>query len=193
MAGAVIFDLDGTLTIPLLDFDDIRQEIGIASGPILEALAKMDEPDRARANAILDLHEGQAAQESQLQDGAADTLTALKAAGFPLAILTRNATKWVSLVLKKHGLGVDAMRTRDDGAIKPSAQPVLDLCAELHCQPSESWMVGDYLFDIISGKEANCTTVLMVGDGPVPDYHTQADHVIRQLSELLPLVNQPSQ
>ena len=42
MAGAVIFDLDGTLTIPLLDFNRIRQEIGISDGfPILEALATM--------------------------------------------------------------------------------------------------------------------------------------------------------
>jgi len=192
MAGAVIFDLDGTLTIPSLDFDVIRQEIGIAGGPILEALAEMNKPDQARARAILERHEGQAARESQLQEGAVETLTALRAAGYPLAILTRNATKWVTLVLKKHSLSVDAMRTRDDGAIKPSAQPVLDLCAELHCQPNETWMVGDYLFDILSGKEARCTTVLMVGNGPVREYHSQADHVIRELPELLPLVNHPS-
>ena len=35
---AVIFDLDGTLLHTELDFDLIRQQIGIDSGPVLEAL-----------------------------------------------------------------------------------------------------------------------------------------------------------
>ena len=35
---AFIFDLDGTLTVPELDFAAIRAEMGIAEGPILEEL-----------------------------------------------------------------------------------------------------------------------------------------------------------
>jgi len=188
MPGAVIFDLDGTLTVPSLDFDAIRREIGLDGGPILEALARMGDADRTKAEVILDRHEHRAALESQLNAGAAETLTSLQKAGYPVASLTRNATKWTNLVLEKHDLRVDAMRTRDDGAIKPSARPLLDLCIEPRCEPSESWMVGDYLFDILSGKQAGCTTVLMVGQKPLPDYHPQADCIIRRLPELLPLV-----
>jgi len=35
---AIIFDMDGTLTVPVLDFDRIRSEIGLPAGPILESL-----------------------------------------------------------------------------------------------------------------------------------------------------------
>ena len=43
---AVIFDLDGTLTQPFLDFDKMRTEMGLPrdAGPILEALEGVPEP-----------------------------------------------------------------------------------------------------------------------------------------------------
>ena len=45
---AVIFDLDGTLTEPFLDFDLIRREIGLTpdDGGILEAMDKMPHIER---------------------------------------------------------------------------------------------------------------------------------------------------
>ena len=80
------------------------------------------------------------------------------------------------------------MRTRDDGAIKPSAEPLLSLCRELEAAPHESWMVGDYLFDIQSGRAAGTKTVLMTGDRQRPDFADQAHHVIARLVDLLPIV-----
>ena len=41
----VIFDLDGTLTVPTLDFDAIRADIGAGDGPILEYLQGLPERD----------------------------------------------------------------------------------------------------------------------------------------------------
>ena len=188
MAGAIIFDLDGTLTVPVLDFDAIRAELGLTGEPILEAMARMDDKRRAQAEAILEDHERRAAYGSILQQGAAETLAELRRRGYRLAILTRNARRWVQVVLEKHGLVVDALRCRDDGAIKPSTEPVKALCDGLGCRTAESWMVGDHLFDIRSGREAGCTTVLMLGDRPAPDYAGQADHVIRRLCQLLDLL-----
>lgn len=45
----VIFDLDGTITVPFFDFDAIREEMGLSkdTGPILEAMEKMS-PDQRR-------------------------------------------------------------------------------------------------------------------------------------------------
>lgn len=185
---AVIFDLDGTLTRPYLDFDAIRAEIGIAAGPILEALAEMAPGERRRAEQIVQRHEADAATNSQLYDGARETLIMLRERGFPIAILTRNARANVDLLLRKHALVVDTVRTREDGAIKPSPEPVLSICKELGADPRRSWMVGDFLFDILSGKSAGARTVLMIGDDEPPDYSVQADFVIRQLSELIPRI-----
>ena len=80
------------------------------------------------------------------------------------------------------------MRTREDGAIKPSPEPVLSICRELGSDPRKSWVVGDYLFDILSGEAAGTRTVLMIGDGPEPEYADRASHIIRSLGELSSLV-----
>jgi len=188
MQAAVIFDLDGTLTKPYLDFDEIRREIGIASGPILEAMSTMTDAQRRRAEIIVERHEWDAAENAELYEHAVETLTACHRLGFGVAILTRNARVTVEHVLKKHGLVVDAIRTREDGAIKPSPEPVLSLCRELDADPRYSWMVGDFLFDILSGKSAGTGTVLMIGDQLQPDYASQADFVIRKLAELTAIV-----
>ena len=191
MAGLMIFDLDGTLTVPVLDFDAIRAELGIASGPILEAMAKMTDRQRAWAETVLQRHEADAAHGSILQDGAAETLTALRDRGHRIAILTRNTRRWTQVVIQKHSLTIDAVRCREDGAIKPSAEPILALCEETGCAAQSTWMIGDHLFDIESGRQAGCTTALLVNQGRVPDYAARADHVIHRLPELLELTASP--
>lgn len=185
--SAVIFDLDGTLTRPYLDFDAMRAELGV-EGPVLEAMAEMDPASRQRAEAVLLRHEQEAAENAVLQEGAVEVIEACRARGFAIAVLTRNARPTVNLVLRKHGITIDALRTREDGAIKPSAEPVLSICEELYADPRRSWMVGDYLFDIMSGRAAGAHTVLMISDKPIPDFADQADHVIRRLAELLPII-----
>jgi len=185
--SAIIFDFDGTLTRPYLDFDAIRAEIGV-EGLLLEAMAEMDMAARQRAEEILLRHEREAAENATLQEGAAEVLAACRARGYPVGIVTRNAKPSVDLVLRNYALQVDAVRTRDDGAIKPSPQPVLSICEEFNADPRQSWMVGDYLLDIVTGRAAGCHTVLIVSDGKRPDFAAQADHVIKRLPELLDLL-----
>jgi HAD superfamily hydrolase (TIGR01509 family) len=186
--GGVIFDLDGTLTVPVLDFDAIRGEIGLPPGPILEALPTLNDADRRRALQILDRHEETAARRSELQPQARETVQRLRGLGLPVAVLTRNARRWAQFVLKKHDIAIETLMTRDDGVIKPSPMPVLNLCRSLECNPKKSWMVGDYLFDIQSGREAGCTTVLMLGGRDCPSYAREADHVIAALPDLISLI-----
>ncbi len=186
--SAVIFDLDGTLTRPYLDFDAIRKEAGIESGPILEAMAAMNDARRRRVEKILQDHERRAADNATLYDGAVEVLAELGRRGHPLAVLTRNARSTALHVLTKHGLHVDTLRTREDGAIKPSPEPVLSICAELGTEPEESWLVGDHLMDMKTGLAAGTHTVLMIGEKPLPVFADQAEHVIRKLSELLTII-----
>jgi HAD superfamily hydrolase (TIGR01509 family) len=191
--SAVIFDFDGTITQPYLDFDAIRAEIGIDSGPILEALQHFTDSERARALDILARYELDAADNATLQAGATETIDALRARGHPVGILTRNARVSVEAVLRKFGLTVDAIWTRDEGAIKPSPEPILSMCKELDADPSQSWMVGDHLFDILTGINAGTRTVLAIGHPPakhanIEEAKQRADHVIHALPELLDLV-----
>jgi HAD superfamily hydrolase (TIGR01509 family) len=187
--SAVIFDLDGTLTKPHLDFDAIRAEIGLPPGPILESLAHLDPVGRVRADAILTRHEWEAAEAAVLYEGAVEVVADCRRRGLATAVLTRNTRPIVDYLIGRFGFTFDAIRTREDGAIKPSAEPVLSICAQVRAEPGRSIVVGDFLFDIMSGQAAGTRTVLMVGDGPVPEFASRADHVIRALAELLPVVD----
>ncbi len=188
--SAIIFDLDGTLTRPYLDFDAIRAEIGIPSGRVLEALEAMDPSERSRAETILERHERVASQNATVYDGAVEVVATLRGRGHPIAILTRNAREIATSVLQRHGFVIDALRAREDGAIKPSPEPVLQLCDELKAEPARSWMVGDHEIDILSGRRAGTHTVLMLGEKPVPELAEQPEHTIRALSELLTIIPQ---
>jgi HAD superfamily hydrolase (TIGR01509 family) len=186
--GMVIFDLDGTLTVPVLDFDAIRAELGLGPGPVLESLARLDDDARRAAEVVLRRHESAAALGSVLQPGAAETIRELRARGWPVAILTRNTQEWTEVVLAKHGVTVDGLCTRDDGVVKPSPEPVLRLCERAGRDPRASWMVGDHLFDILSGRSAGARTVLLLGPATMEEWEAEADHTIASLPELLVLV-----
>jgi HAD superfamily hydrolase (TIGR01549 family) len=187
--SAVIFDLDGTLTKPYLDFDAIREEIGIPSGPILEAIETLAADAQPQARATLERHEWDAARNAQLYDGAQEIVAHCRERGRPVALLTRNTRPVVDHIIRTHGLVFDAIRTREDGAIKPSPLPVVSICQELRADPAASWVVGDYLFDLLCGRAAGTRTVLMIGDAEVPSYASHADFVIRRLPELKVIVS----
>ncbi len=183
--GAVIFDMDGTLIRSNLDFDLMRAEIGIENTPILEALEKMSTDDRRRAEAILHRHEERAAASSELLPGALEVVAAIRAAGWPIALMTRNTRLSVEAFQKKHGFSFDFVRTREDGPYKPSPEPIFDICRALQREPTASYVVGDFHYDVRCGKAAGATAVLLLENRDVrPDWADEADHVILELTEL---------
>ena len=119
---------------------------------------------------------------------AGKAVAACRAHNLPVAILTRNARPTLDHVLDLFGITVDAIRTRDDGAIKPSPEPVHSICEQLGVTAAASWMVGDHLFDVRTGKAAGTRTVLFVDGGGLPQDTGGADHVVHRLEDLLPLV-----
>jgi len=186
----VVFDMDGTLTRSYLDFDRMREEIGVlAREPILEAMEKMPPPERARAIAILKRYETEAAANSELQPGAAEVIAAVRTNGMPVVLMTRNTRKSVEVLQARHGIAFDMVLTREDGAIKPSPEPIFRICRALEAEPSRAWTIGDYHYDIICGAAAGATTVLLLDTkAERPVWADQADHVISELRELLPLL-----
>ncbi len=188
---AVIFDMDGTLTVSTFDFDVIRREIGLPlepRSPILEALATMTPDDRQRAEAILHRHEFEAARNALLQDQAVEVVRAIRHAGLPVALLTRNSHASVNTLLETYPFAFDVIRTREDGAFKPSPEPILTLCRQMNARPEATWSVGDFLYDLQAGIAAGAITVLMMGDDPEPEFAHLARHKIRRLTELLDLL-----
>jgi HAD superfamily hydrolase (TIGR01509 family) len=186
---AVIFDLDGTLTEPLLDFEAIRRELGIAPGrPILEALNDVDEPRRLWAEEILRRREMEAIEAATLADGCRELLTRLAQEGVSVAILTRNVRAAVRLFSERFGFRFDAVFTREDGPPKPSPHGVQTLCAAMGVAPADALVVGDYTFDILAGRAAGCRAVLVRAE-PVanPEEWGSPDAIVPSLRSLLSL------
>jgi HAD superfamily hydrolase (TIGR01509 family) len=188
---AVIFDLDGTLTEPVLDFDAIREEIGLPErGPILEQLERLTAAERARAEAVMLRHERAAIARATLSDGCADLLGHLRAQAIPISILTRNVREVVNTFARMFTFEFHAIYTREDGPPKPSPEGALSLCRAMGVDPAHTLAVGDYKFDVIAGRDAGCRTVLVDRDGLAA--HELADWgppdlVVKSLRELLPL------
>ena len=145
---AILFDMDGTLTEPMLNFPRIKAEMGIGPGPILESLAELDESRRRHAEAVLLRHEQIAAENSRLNIGCRELLAWLAAEGIAMALVTQNSRLSADTVTARHGLEIDLLITREDGPFKPSPFPLALACERLGIRCDETWMVGDGQYDV---------------------------------------------
>jgi HAD superfamily hydrolase (TIGR01509 family) len=187
---AVIFDLDGTITQPYFDFDDIREEMGLDrnSGPVLESMEKMSSKQREQAEKILHSHEQRAVIESKLNTGAKETLEWLREEGIYIGILTRNRRDNAFAIAEKHGLKFDAVVGREDGPVKPNAFGVLKICQQFNVEPQEMLLVGDYLFDLLCAKSAGAGAVLLTNSNQATDFAEHADFCIEKIDQLIQII-----
>lgn len=179
---AILFDMDGTLTRPMLDFDAIRADIGIR-GPILEAMRGMNEAELARANVILDRHERTAAEASELNDGCRELLATLAARRLPTAIITRNSRSSVDIVLDRHDLKFDVLICRDVAPPKPDPRAIFAACDALGVSAADCWMVGDGSHDVEAGNAAGTPTIWL-SHGTRPSFDAVPRVTIHALAEL---------
>jgi len=189
----VIFDMDGTLTEELLDFDAIRREIGLPEkAPILEHIDKLPAEQQTRAHQILHRHEMSAAQTCILHDGAREVLHNLHAANIATAILTRNSLPCAQAVLKRHNLATQALYTRENKPHKPHADSILNVTRRFHILPEQTLMVGDYLYDLQAAANARVDSALLVArPGPLPDFAPMATYILHSLRDLLTITLPP--
>jgi len=187
---AVIFDLDGTITQPYFDFDAIREEMGLArdSGPVLESMERMTVQQRREAEKILHCHEQKAVTESRLNAGAKQTLSALRAAGIHIGVLTRNKRANALAIARKHNLKFDAIVGREEGPVKPDAFGVQQLCEQFGVEPEETLLVGDYLFDLVCAKAAGAVAVLLTNHNRAGEFAEHADFCIENVSRILEII-----
>ena len=187
---AVIFDLDGTLTEPFLDFDQIRRDIGLPAGiGVLEGISQLSDEQKKRAETILLEHEDRAAQHSKLNEGAKEIIDALRGQGLPLGLLTRNLRKNAELVAAIHGLRFDAIVDRTDGPAKPDEFGVRFLCERFGVKPGETLVVGDFEHDLKCAKNAGAIAVLIRTHSNADKFAHLADFTIDRLDEILTIIN----
>jgi HAD superfamily hydrolase (TIGR01509 family) len=179
--------MDGTLTEPYMDFDEIKRAMGIPPGPILETLATMEPERRRAAEAVLHRHEDEAAAASTLNPGCVELLTWLDEIDVETALVTRNSRRSVRTVFDRHGLHFDVCVTREDGKFKPHPAPLLLACQRLGVAAEDAWMVGDGYHDIDAGVAAKIRTV-WVSHGKPKHFAAEPWRTVRDLLELTQLL-----
>jgi len=184
-----LFDMDGTLTHAMHDFDAMRAELELPVGvPILEALAAMEPSLAAQKHRELDSMELDMAADATAQPGSKELLDYLQGRNARLGIVTRNGRKIADATLQACGLDkyfdADSIISRDCCTAKPDPAGVLLLLARWQADASQAVMVGDYLFDLQAGHSAGTTTVHLDVNGEFawPDI---TDVAIQSLTELL--------
>lgn len=155
-----VFDLDGTLVDSKLDFEKLRSLLGIVDGsPILEYVQALDcLRERERLMRIVDDYEWQSHLHSELIEGADIFVGALKSAGLPLAILTRNSDRTAHSTLERFCFAdFNPIISRDHHLPpKPDPQSLLHICKLWNLGPHEIVYVGDFDFDMVAAKNAGC-------------------------------------
>jgi HAD superfamily hydrolase (TIGR01509 family) len=160
-----IFDLDGTLTLPVHDFPAIRSALGMTESDtdILRFLSSLPSAEAAtRHSRLIEIEYGLAGRTAAAP-GAVRLLDQLLRRDACVGILTRN-TREIAL----HTLGLIGLRGyftaddilgRDEAEPKPHPEGIEKLLAAWGNLPDEAVMVGDYLFDLQVGRAAGTATI----------------------------------
>lgn len=185
-----IFDMDGTLTEAVHDFEAIRHALGLPSGePILEYLDRLPQREAAHGYRRLDEIEREIALVSRARPGAAELLTRLSERGLHAGILTRNSLRNAWTTLEVCGLDAfferGAVMAREQAAPKPRPDGIHALLQHWGAAPASAVMVGDFLYDLQAGRAAGIATVHLDPDGDQrwPQY---TDVTVTSLDALVP-------
>lgn len=184
-----VFDMDGTLTLGIHDFEAIRATLELPTGaPILESLRRLSPEIAAVKHQQLREIELDIASQATAQPGAHELLEQLLNQGKHIGILTRNGKDIAHATLDACGLSdffePAFVLSRDCHAPKPEPDGILALLDTWEAPPTEAVMVGDYKFDLEAGQRAKTATVYIdnVGEFVWSEY---ADYGVRSLKEVV--------
>ncbi|MGY4878318.1 phosphoglycolate phosphatase [Vreelandella aquamarina] len=187
----IAFDLDGTLIDSVLDLavavrraldglglpepSDalVKDWVGNGAPMLIERALRWatgSEPDAAlneRAYQAFMQHYSDAPNQlTRLYPGAIDTLSAMRAAGMHLVLITNKPERFILPILQHFGmldyfelcLGGDSLAHK-----KPHPLPLLHAASHFAVEPDACAMVGDSRHDVAAGKAAGFATFALPG------------------------------
>ncbi|MCF8068004.1 MAG: HAD-IA family hydrolase [Desulfobacterales bacterium] len=193
---AVLFDFDGTLTLPgALDFSIIKKKLNCPlDKPVLEFIEGIeDKSKRSLASQALNDFEMDGARKSLPNAETEPIIRFLQSLNLKIGIITRNSSDIITISFKNFDTvkpdDFNVIITRDDPLKpKPSGQGIRHAAEKMGIQPEEILVVGDYIFDIQAGNRAGSVTAfLQHPDSELPD-EGECDYIISCLSELKDIV-----
>lgn len=186
-----IFDMDGTLTIANHDFEAIKRELEIPlDTDILTSLSKLSKEEAEKKHIQLGEIELKIAKLSIPSPGSSELLQEIKTQTKNLGILTRNSFSNSIETLKAAGLieyfDSNFIFCRERAVPKPNPEGIFQLMDLWKANPTETVMIGDYVYDLDAGSAAGVETIYIDPTGEFP-FREFATHCIKELGEILNL------
>lgn len=183
MLKAIVFDLDGTLTVLTLPLEAMRRDakkyyidMGLPAELLEPADGISSSTTKAKAyfisqgttekewedmevdvDKILSIHENSSARGARLIDGVLPTLKHIRDSGLKTAILTNNSRPAVDIILEKLPLTnyFDIIQTRHESPTpKPYPGGLWHIMKHLAVEIDEAVYVGDAIIDATAAKRA---------------------------------------
>ena len=182
----IIFDLDGTLLRSDVAFGPYRERLGI-KGDVIAGIQALNSEEQGKKWEIIGEYEKELERCSHPAPGAERLLSLLLERGIKTGVITRSTGRHARILLERHNLKVGISIGREDTRPKPHPDGISYLLDMLGIGPKNAIMVGDFLWDILAGREAGLLTVLVVLEHSLP-YIREADVVMESLNELCELL-----
>lgn len=204
----ILFDLDGTLidtnelikfsfeyTYKQYGYDYTDESIAACNGPpLIETFTKLN-PDLAEEMVDTYVKHNHAHHDDfvTLFANVSETLEELKLHGVKLGIVSSKmrggVIRGLELTNIKHYFDV-IVSVCDVTESKPHPESVLKAMNLLKAEPARTLMVGDNYHDIISGKNANASTVGVAWSSKGEAYlqSFQPTYMVKDMKDLLPII-----
>jgi len=203
----IIFDMDGTLTMPVLDFQGVRNKLGVSRCTDILAYAASKPPvQREQIYKLIHEWEEEGITKMELRPYLFEVLHYLQQSNIHIAILTRNNQRAVDAFLAKllqdgqragHKFANDGsdifsvVLTRDFVPYKPDPAPARHICSVWDVAEENVMLVGDDVQDVECGRNAGNVTTLVNKPGNEKVRHL-AHFNIDCLSHLIHILQSPA-
>nr|GLL44180.1 haloacid dehalogenase-like hydrolase domain-containing protein At2g33255 [Ipomoea trifida] len=203
----VVFDMDGTLTVPVIDFTAMYRAVlgeeeyravkskNPSGIDILHHIESWSPDKQRRAYEIIADFEKQGLDRLQIMPGASELCGFLESKNIKRGLITRNVKAAVDLFHQRFGMTFAPALSREFRPYKPDPAPLLHICTTWDVQPNEVMMIGDSLKDDVAcGKRAGAFTCLLdeTGRYDSPEYANvefQPDYKVSSLLEVCSLLD----
>ena len=185
MLKGVILDMDGTVTVPYIDWKALREKIGaVPERTILEYIDSLPFERSAWANEELRKIEREAAERAAPNEGLNELVDYLRSKGIGIALVTNNHKEAMQTVIRRFGLEFDVALSRDDGELKPSGDLIKKALQALGVQPEEATKIGDSRYDVEACRRTGVRCIYLTNGKPTL-YHTPSAEGLGEVLQLL--------